>query len=268
VRSVSFLKDLRDARETYAALQQRTIPADPVEFVRRFVGIEPDPWQERVLRKGAIPGAQTILNCSRQVGKSTTSAALALHTALTEPGSLVLIVAPAQRQALETFGTAARMYRAVGEPVPSDSYRKMGMELKNGSRIEALPGTPKTIRGFASVRLLILDEASQIPDELYHAVRPMLAVSGGALLLASTPYDTTGIFHDAWMHGEGWHKEAIPATECPRIPIEFLESERAAMPDRIFRREYLCEFVGADDRVWSEELIEAIANDELEMMEI
>jgi hypothetical protein len=268
MRSVSFLNDLRDARETYAALQKSAVPADPVEFMRRFVGIEPDGWQARVLRSGAKPGAQTLLNCSRQIGKSTTCAGLALHTALSEPGSLILIVAPSQRQAMETFGTCARSYRAMGQPVPPDSDRKLGLELKNGSLIEALPGTPKTIRGFAAVRLLILDEAAQIDAELYHAVRPMLAVSGGALMMASTPFDQMGVFYETWMHGEGWHKEEIPATACPRIPIAFLEAERAAMPERIFRREYLCEFSGAFDRVWTEDLIQGIANDDLEMKEL
>jgi Terminase large subunit, T4likevirus-type, N-terminal len=244
------------------------VPKDPVEFVRRYAHIEPDPWQERVLREGAEPGAQTILNCSRQVGKSTCAAALALHTALVEPGSLVLVVAPSLRQASELFSVCARMYREVGEPVPSESFRKMGMELANGSRIESLPGTQKTVRGYANVRLLILDEASQIDGELYHAIRPMLAVSGGALLLASTPFDTAGVFYTVWMHGEGWHKEEIKATDCPRISPEFLEAERAAMPDRVFRREYMCEFAGSDMRVWGEALIRSIENDALEMLEI
>jgi len=264
MRSVSFLKDLRDTRETYAALQSRQIPDDAAEFLRRFVGLEPDPWQERVLQHSATPGAQTALACGRQIGKSTVCAALATHVALTEPGSLILIVAPSQRQALETFGAAARMYRAVGEPVPSDSFRKLGLELKNGSRIEALPGTPKTIRGFAAVRLLIIDEAAHIDEELYHALRPMLAVSGGSLLLASTPYGQIGPFPHAWFYGgDAWHRESVPSTDCPRISLEFLEGERASMPDQIFRREYMCSFDEADTQVFSEELIQSIVDDDL-----
>jgi hypothetical protein len=51
--------------------------ADPVHFARQ-AGIDPDPWQADVLRSGA---QRMLLNCSRQSGKSTTTAVLGLHTA-------------------------------------------------------------------------------------------------------------------------------------------------------------------------------------------
>ena len=35
----------------------------------------------------------------------------------------------------------------------------------------------------------------------------------------------------------------MPATECPRIPKEFLEEERGQLGGLWFRQEYLCEFV-------------------------
>src|SRR5690349_14408099 len=37
----------------------------------------------------------------------------------------------------------------------------------------------------------------------------------------------------------------LTAEECPRIPREFLEEERASMGDRWFRQEYLCCFEDA-----------------------
>jgi len=77
------------------------------------------------------------------------------------------------------------------------------MHLPNGSRIEALPGSEKTVRGFSGTSLLILDEAARVDDELYYAVRPMLAVSGGALMLLSTPFGKRGIFHQELTGGEG-----------------------------------------------------------------
>jgi hypothetical protein len=44
-----------------------------------------------------------------------------------------------------------------------------------------LPGKEATSRGYTPI-LIIIDEASRVPDDLYRAVRPMLAVShGGAL---------------------------------------------------------------------------------------
>lgn len=49
-----------------------------------------DSWQRGLLSSDAD---RVLLNCSRQSGKSTMAAALALHRALYRPGSLVLVLA-------------------------------------------------------------------------------------------------------------------------------------------------------------------------------
>jgi hypothetical protein len=231
----------------------------PVEFAHA-AGLEDlDGWQEDLLLSTA---PRILLNITRQGGKSTMSGVLAVHKALTAPGSLVLILAPAERQAKETFAKAAALYR---HDIPADSYRKLGMELRNGSRIEALPGTEKTIRGFSGVDLLILDEAARIDDSLYYAVRPMLAVSGGALMMLSTPYGRRGIFHQEWTSeaGIGWERYEVSASDCPRISEEFLEEERRSLPRRIFDQEYRCQFVETDDQVFSHADVQGAISDEV-----
>src|SRR3712207_3692495 len=156
---------------------------DRVAFARA-VGLEPDGWQEELLRSTSD---RVLLNCSRQSGKSTISGVIALHRALYHPGSLVLCLAPALRQSQELFGKVLGFYRDLGRPVPAYAERKLSLELENGSRIVTLPGTEKTIRGFSGAALLIVDEAARVDDALYFAVRPMLAVSGGWLMLVSPP---------------------------------------------------------------------------------
>jgi hypothetical protein len=241
---------------------------DRVAFAEQL-GIVPDEWQEDLLRSSAD---RVLLNCARQAGKSMMSAIIAVHRALYYPGSLSLILAPAERQAKETFSKAARMYTSLGERIPADSYRKLGMELLNGSRIEALPGTEKTVRGFSGVDLLILDEASRVDDGLYFAVRPMLAVSGGALMMLSTPAGRRGVFFEEWTGeagsgaGQGpsaWERYEIPATECPRIPSDFLEEERASLPQRIYRQEYECSFEDVEDAVFSYEDVAGAMSEEV-----
>src|SRR5215204_1452765 len=146
------------------------------EAFARELGIVPDGWQGDFLRSSAD---RVLLNCSRQSGKSTMSAVMALHRALYHPGSLVLCLAPALRQSQELFGKGLGFYRDLGRPVAPQGERKLSLELENGSRIVTLPGSEKTIRGFSGTSLLVLDEAARVEDELYFAVRPMLAVSGG-----------------------------------------------------------------------------------------
>ena len=232
---------------------------DRVSFARKL-GIVPDGWQEDLLRSLSD---RVLLNCCRQSGKSTMSGLIALHRALYHPGSLILCLAPALRQSQELFGKVAGFYRDLGRPVSPLGERKLSLELENGSRIVTLPGTEKTIRGFSGATLLIVDEASRVSDELYFAVRPMLAVSGGALLMLTTPYGKRGVFYEEWTGGKGWERYEVPASECPRIPASFLEEERVALPSWVYRQEYECSFEETEDQVFTTEMVERAVTSEV-----
>jgi len=93
---------------------------DPV-LLARATGIEPDSWQAHVLRSTS---ARVLLNCSRQSGKSTITSILAMHTALYEAGSLVLLLSPSLRQSGELFKKCVATYverlhhRRLETPIP------------------------------------------------------------------------------------------------------------------------------------------------------
>jgi hypothetical protein len=226
---------------------------DPVLLARR-AGIEPDAWQADILRTEA---KQTIMLVTRQGGKSTVSSIRALHKAEYEPGSLVLLLAPSYRQSKELFRKVKDAYAGVSDPSPLQSESALEMEFENTSRIVALPGKEETIRGFSGVALLIVDEAARVPDALYQSVRPMLAVSGGEIVLLSTPFGKRGFFFQEWTEGGArWHRTRITAYDCPRMSKSWLDAERAAIGDWWFRQEYLCEFVETTDQVFSYEDIQ------------
>jgi hypothetical protein len=231
---------------------------DRVAFARAL-GLEPDGWQEELL---CSTSDRVLLNCSRQSGKSTMTGVIALHRALYHPGSLILCLAPALRQSQELFGKVLGFYRDLDRPVLPQAERKLSLELENDSRIVTLPGTEKTIRGFSGAALLIVDEAARVDDELYFAVRPMLAVSGGALVMLTTPYGKRGVFFDEWTGGHGWDRYEVPASECPRISPEFLEEERRALPPWVFRQEYECSFEETEDQVFTTDMIDRAVTDE------
>ncbi len=222
-------------------------------------GFTLDAWQRDVLLSDAH---QIILLVTRQGGKSTVSSIRALHRALYTPASLVLLLAPSYRQSKELFRKVKDALAALPFSAPLASESALELEFTNLSRIVALPGKEATIRGFSGVSLLIVDEASRVPDELYQAVRPMLAVSGGDILLLSTPFGKRGFFHHEWTNsGADWHRTKVTAEDCPRIPREWLEQERRAIGDWWFRQEYLCEFVETIDQVFSYEDIQRALDD-------
>ena len=227
---------------------------DAVLMAQR-AGILPDDWQSDLLRSDA---RQMILLCSRQAGKSTVTSILGLHEAIYKPNSLILLLSPSLRQSQELFRKLQDAYNHIESPnLPQATQESaLGMALSNNSRIIALPGKEATIRGFSGVTLLIIDEASRVEDALYQSVRPMLAVSGGRIILLSTPFGKRGFFHSEWTDGEGWRKVKITADQCPRIDKEWLERERAMIGDWWFQQEYQCEFVETSDQFFNYEDIE------------
>jgi Terminase large subunit, T4likevirus-type, N-terminal len=245
-----------------AFLSELNVAINPVAFATRRLGYtELDEWQERALLSKE---PRQIYNCCRQSGKTLIASILALHTALYTPNSLILILSPSLRQSGEAYKRIFSMYQKLGKPVSSTQETALTLKLANGSRILSLPSKEGTVRGFSSVSLIIIDEASRVPDELYVSVRPMLAVSQGRLILLSTPFGKAGTFYETWENGEGWGRYKITAYDCPRIDPEFLESERTALGDWFFRQEYLCDFAENEAAFFDYAEIAASLTDEVQ----
>jgi hypothetical protein len=141
------------------------------------------------------------------------------------------------------------------------------VELANGSRVLALPGGEqgKTIRGLAGARLIIVDEAARVEDELLAAVRPMLATrSDGAFVMLSTPAGKRGFFYDVWHDGDPkWTRVRVPASECPRISKEWLAEELKALGAARFSEEYELAFIDADSSAFPSSIIDRAFTKEL-----
>ena len=77
---------------------------DPVAFSEDRLDFWPDTWQAQLLRSTA---PWIMLNSCRQSGKSTATATVALHSAIYNPG-LILLVSPSLRQSKELFATTPK----------------------------------------------------------------------------------------------------------------------------------------------------------------
>jgi len=247
-----------DALRSKAVSEEGT-DADAVTILER-AGVTPDPWQRALLTSD---WERALLNCARQSGKTTVSAALALEAALRGPDNLVLILAPARRQSKEFLRSARTLYRDAGCEVGIDKQSELRLRFENESRIIALPGKEGTVRGYTA-DLVIADEAARVPDSAYVATRPMLAVSGGRFVGLSTPAGQRGWFYTAWSDpSQEWERVKVTGHDCPRMSEEFLEQERQEMGDWQFRNEYLCEFQDTENQLFRTEDIEAALSSEV-----
>ena len=214
-----------------------------------------DKWQKEVLEtKGNI-----TIRSGRQVGKSEVISAKACKFAQENPGTTTLIIAASQRQSSLLF----EKVRGHMDQIPdiySEKPTLTRIMLTNGSRIYSLPAgrTGYFIRGF-TIDLLIADEAAYIPETVWTAVTPMIAVSRkmrgmGNLILISTPFGKGGFYYDSFTDPD-FRSFHVSSEKCIRIPAEFLRKEKQRMTKTEYRQEYLGEFTEEWNQFFPTDLI-------------
>lgn len=221
---------------------------DPVAFAGDRLRFAPEAWQRTLLRSRS---RRVLVRCARQVGKTTTTSVKALHTALYEPESLVLVISPSQRQSDEFLVRVRSLYRAAGRPVETRRESSSAMEFVNGSRVVSLPGTEGTSRGFAGARLLVLDEAARVEDDIFAAVLPMVG-SEGAIWALSTPWGARGWFYD--LHDDpvnGWERHLVDVHASDQYDERRIRETQATVSRFVWASDYLCEFEDTDAQLFS-----------------
>src|SRR3974390_1173353 len=211
---------------------------DPVPWVRQGVGVGPTPRAEQFLR--APRGASIAALTARQVGKTTTAAWAIAHAMLFMPGSLSVIACPAQRQSAEAVRRVRESLLKVGAKLTSDNV--YALELDNGSRVLALPGSDDSIRGLTVDAWSGADEAARLSEDIIAALRPMRARRPQArFAMLSTAWSRTDPFWTAWASDDPtWIRlKATVDMDATLFPPEYLEQERKALGEHAFRREYL-----------------------------
>ncbi len=260
------LRRLDDKLERVKAVRGRAKewPADPVEFCVLYLGFKPTVYQEKLLRD---PAQFIVARWSRQSGKTHCVAVLLLWSCLRNRGFNVLVLAPAVRQ-------SKIIIRKITNFLPRLPM-KTKIEFYNGSRIQAVPNSPETIRGEPGVNLLYADEFSYIKDdkELYEAAVFSLATTNGRFLATSTPGSRESMFYAMCTDDVNFfdfsrhHVSYLDALE-PNGPLklEILEKLRrqfASDPWR-WRREMEAEFADDEDSWFSMSLITRCVDQNLE----
>jgi hypothetical protein len=213
-------------------LRNAAYQIDPVLWVREVLGVIPTAWQQTFLR--APRGASILALTARQVGKTTTAAWAIGHAMVFMPAC------PAQRQSAEAVRRIREILVKVGAKLVSDNV--YALELDNGSRVLALPGTDDSIRGRTVDAWIVADEAARLSEDIIAALRPMRARRPHArLAMLSTAWSRTDPFWTAWTSDDPtWIRLKATVDMDPSLfPADYLAQERKALGEHAFKREYL-----------------------------
>lgn len=233
---------------------------DPVDWIRDNQSVEPDPWQCDMLHD---PSKRITMTCGRQVGKTTAVAWKASHHARFTPRAKVVLLSRTERQSKLLMRNVRKTLHSAGTRLIRDTTFEL--ELPGDRLVVAFPGSASNIRGEDAVTLLIIDESSFVLDELWYAVEPMVSVSGGQIILLSSAFITDGFFYKIVTgDNEQWSHYKVTAYDCPRHDPDELDAKRDELPERVFRAEYLAEFVDIEDAAFTSEQIEAAFTDDVD----
>ena len=201
-----------------------------------------DKWQEDILKtEGNI-----VLCSGRQVGKSTVIAIKAGEYAIKNKNKTIMIISAVERQALLLFEKIhGYIYENYKKYIPKGKNKptKHTLRLTNGSIIHCLPTglSGYGIRGY-TIDQLYADEAAFIPDEVWTAVTPILATTGGDIILLSTPHGREGYFYRCFSD-ESFTKFHESSEDCDRVPKDFLDKEKERMTTLQYAQEYKGQFL-------------------------
>lgn len=191
------------------------------------------------------PARFIVLDCGRRFGKTSLGKRLAVEYMI-KRGKPVAYFGPSYKNVSEFW----RTIKATMSPVIADcSEKEKYLRLITGGTLECWAmNTIETLRG-RKYAFAIIDEAALVRNADYFdaIIRPTLTDYRGGALFLSTP---RGRNHFYRMYTLGlqqfdneWAAFQFPTSANPHINKDEIESARRLLPDRLFRQEYLAEFL-------------------------
>jgi hypothetical protein len=218
------------------------------DFSRAFVRPPLWDWQVELLRE-ATSGRYRVAGISlpRQNGKTYMSSVVGAHRAITRPGSLVLAIANDREQARLSLEYAKQVmtgHRLLAAMLQGDPLQ-YELRLVNGSRWVIRSSESVSVRGL-SPSLVIYDELGFAKDRrLYDVSLSAQIAQEDPLLLAISTVGIRG--GPLWSIANSDSNSVLWIHQTrnlsPLIDAERLEAQRLMMPDVVYRREHLNQWI-------------------------
>ena len=212
------------------------------------------PIIERLIKPFLGQIEYTVVNASRQSGKTLIAANISVYWALQESKQTIMIVSPVDSQVKKIYKQILNAIVQSGL-IKSSKIQSGDSEIvfQNGSKILFRSAqSTNSLRG-NTVNYLIIDEASFVDEETFTTIlSPTLAVAGKKILFCSTPKGKN-YFYKLFMSGLNQLDESgkpnyiksfkTTYRENPYANMDFIEKQRLSIPAAVFSQEFEAEFI-------------------------
>ena len=224
-------------------------------MTKKAIGFRPHAGQDRVIKTiVGTPEKYITVVSPRQQGKSLLLVNLLLYYGINDKGCKIGVVAPIYSQARKLMED---LYEAIKDSgiVEATNFSNHEIKLKTGSKIYFRSSEREDgLRGY-TFKYLFLDEAAyQSADAFKRAIQPTILVHGVKCVLFSTPRGKDW-FYDMYQMGQDTTVPSHASVRMeqydnPYINKEEIEAAKRALPDAIFRAEYLGHFLEGESQVF------------------
>jgi len=223
---------------------------------KTFIGFTPHPKQREIIQSILGSGAKYhIANIGRQFGKSLMGENLLLYWAINHAPCKIMWVSPVYAQANKVH---KELYAAIAKSgiVASNNFSSSEITFKNGSTVIFRSAERyDNIRG-ETLDYAILDEAAFMKDDAWReAIKPTLLVRGKKALFISTPKGKSW-FYDLYQLGispdhPNYQSYTGTSYDTPYISQQEIDEAKSVLPEKVFKQEYLAEFIDGGGEVFS-----------------
>jgi len=253
---------------------------DPVGFVRDVLHVEPDPWQAQVLGWIGSGERRCSIKSGHGVGKSACASWAMIWHLLTKYPQKTVVTAPTVSQLHDALGTECK--RWINE-LP-DAFQSQIEVLSEQIRLKGAPSesfisfrvsrveTPEALAGIHSEHvLLVVDEASGVPEQIYEASGGSMSGSSATTLLLGNPVRSSGFFHSTHTRlSKYWKTTTVSCIDSERVTDDYIEDMKIRYGEDTnpWRVRVLGEFPFEDeDTIVPRDLIEASINRDVKVIE-
>lgn len=204
-------------------------------FVRNLLKAEPDPWQEEILEMLDAGETRISVRSGHGVGKTALCSWCADHFLLFRNQVKVVVTSPSGKQMDDGLKPEAKLWlnrlpRGFGlrESIDVTSERIVRKADPDNNFISfrtARIETPEALAGIhADHVMLIVDEASGVPELVYEAAAGTMSTSGAIALLIGNPTRARGLFYRTHTTlTDMWRARRVASTDSPRVDQSFIE---------------------------------------------
>jgi phage terminase large subunit len=245
---------------------------DPVLFVEEMLGAQPFDYQAEFLRALLVERKMSVKS-GHGTGKSTTASWAMLWFMLLRYPCKVVVTAPTSSQLFDAM--FAELKRWINE-LPKELQQLLNVK---SDRVELVSApaeafiscrtaraeTPEALAGVHSDNvLLIIDEASGVPEQVYEAAAGSMSGHNATTLMLSNPTRSSGTFFESHNRmASSWWTRTWSCKDSPLVSHEFVDEMelRYGPESNAYRVRVLGEFPLSDDNtIIPYHLVEAAQN--------